>query len=103
MVCRRGDQRSLWAETAPIDAAGQGPLTFTLATFAVTICNGCFTSIRDVAETSQMRKYRSFADRGTNGSTRPKGEVSARPPIDRNDAKRAFLRSQADPSRKSHQ
>ncbi len=33
-----------WAETAPIDAAGQGPLTFPLATFAVAICNGSFTS-----------------------------------------------------------
>ena len=40
-----GPQR---AETAPISVARQGPLTCPLATFAVAICNGSKTSIRDV-------------------------------------------------------
>ena len=40
-----GPQR---AETAPISVARQGPLTCPLATFAVAICNGSKTSIRDI-------------------------------------------------------
>jgi hypothetical protein len=38
----KGPQR---AETAPISVARQGPLTCPLATFAVAIYNGSFTSI----------------------------------------------------------
>ena len=34
----------------------QGLLTGRIATFAVAICNGSLTSIRDIASTSQTRK-----------------------------------------------
>src|SRR5271166_3611380 len=44
----RCGERLFRAETAPIDIARQGPLTCPLATFAVAICNGSFTSRPDV-------------------------------------------------------
>src|SRR5271157_6382113 len=50
------------AETAPIGFARQGPLTCPLATFAVAIYNGSFTSIRDIQSVATNVRSESEAE-----------------------------------------
>jgi hypothetical protein len=61
------------------------PLT---ATSAVPIRNGCLTSIRDLAQTSQMRKYRSFANGVSRVGPRPLRTVAFWRTIDLDPGKR---------------
>jgi len=50
-------------------------MLYSLGTIKAVNRNDRFTSIRDVAQTSQMRKYRSFAGGSANWSNRAKADA----------------------------